>query len=262
MLREHCRDWAFQLERGQGGYEHWQLRFRLSQKMRMATLISKRWFGTGHLSPTSNTVAGNRDFDYVMKEEGRIEGPWSSKDPEEEVPLPLPGRLQAFRSHALRSWQEEVLSIMENPQERIIHVISDTEGNSGKSTFCQNEVAKGNAVKLPPISTTKDMMQAVCGIVKQLLKAGKQPKCFFIDIPRAMSWSRAEECNFYAAIESLKDGEAYDTRYSYQSIVFETPEIFIFTNMVPKKHLLSVDRWRYYRIVKSEDDYDLEESEL
>lgn len=60
-------------------------------------------------------------------------------------------------------------------------------------------------------------------------------------MPRGMKKDKLGE--FYAGIEIIKNGVAYDKRYTAKKIRFDRPNIFVFTNMLPVFELLSKDRW-------------------
>ncbi len=88
------------------------------------------------------------------------------------------------------------------------------------------------------MNDAKDILRMVCDT--------KTAKLYVFDMPRAM---KKEKLNgFYSAIESIKDGYAYDDRYSFKEKVFDCPAIWIFSNMPPINEYLSVDRWKVWTI--------------
>ena len=59
-------------------------------------------------------------------------------------------------------------------------------------------------------------------------------------MPRAMpKWHLAE---FYAGLESIKNGCAYDKRYSFKKQRFNRPQILVFSNQMPYFKMLTQDR--------------------
>jgi len=75
-LSKHCKAFVFQLEKGeQTGYVHYQGRVSLNERARKANILALK---DAKYSPTSRE--GSKNFDYVMKEDTRLEGPWSDKD--------------------------------------------------------------------------------------------------------------------------------------------------------------------------------------
>jgi hypothetical protein len=67
-----------------------------------------------------------------------------------------------------------------------------------------------------------------------------------IDMPRAIKKDKLN--GFYSAIESLKDGYAFDDRYKFVEKIFDSPCIWVFTNTYPDTDLLSEDRWKFWHV--------------
>ena len=77
FLNKHCKRWAFQLEEGeQNGYKHYQGRVSLKVRARKGPCHDAI-----HWSPTSKDVAVTGNEFYVLKEETRVLGPWTDRDP-------------------------------------------------------------------------------------------------------------------------------------------------------------------------------------
>lgn len=236
-LRVLCRAYVFQKERGElRGTPHFQGRITLKEKMRLITLKNK--FADGpladcHLSPTSKANCGNTF--YVMKEGGRLEGPWSDKT----LVTYIPERVRDFKPFP---WQEKVLELAMDVNDRVIHVIHDPHGNTGKSTLVIYMATHGKACNIPPMKDHKDIMRMVMNKPKN--------RCYMIDLPRASD--KRHMCNMWAAIETVKSGYAYDDRYEFKDEYFEPPNIVVFTNVVPDRSLLSDDRWVIWSIVDNQ----------
>ena len=84
---------------------------------------------------------------------------------------------------------------------------------------------------------------------------------YLIDMPRSMSKSGL--LGLYSAIEEVKNGYAFDDRYKFTEKIFDCPNIWIFTNTLPDRNLLSYDRWKLWEISasmefieRSFDDYE------
>lgn len=74
---------------------------------------------------------------------------------------------------------------------------------------------------------------------------GHQNKpAYLIDMPKATKKERL--AGFYAGIESLKGGFVYDR--SGRCTYMNTPRIFIFTDTLPNRSLLSDNRWVVWRV--------------
>lgn len=226
-LRPLCKEWTFQLEMGsKTGYRHFQGRISLKEKQRL-TGLKKSFPAATHLSVTSKD--GCKDYDYVSKENTRIEGPWTSWD------APVPRQIQGI---TLRPWQQQVVDSAMTFDARSIDVIIDTEGCLGKSTLKTFVGVHKHGKAIPFCNDYKDMLRMVYDMPKQRL--------YIIDMPRSISKDRLNQ--FWSAIETIKDGYAYDDRYHFKDCYFDAPRIWVFTNTMPEASMLSRDRWNFWEI--------------
>lgn len=274
VLDSISNDWVYQLEQGESlvtddeaswsgsgseteeeelgpentAHYHFQGRFRCKKvKKRLTTL--KREFAstimeTAHLSVTSSANVKN-NF-YVTKEETRVAGPWfsSSYHPPEEY---VPRQVRHITKDNLRPWQKIVYEDIHKFNDRQINVIVDRKGNVGKSSFltwCSCHV-KG-VIEVPPVHDFKDVCQFVSSIVVQRGRSAAQT--LFVDFPRARDQTKINQ--FMAGIENLKNGSLFDTRYTAKSVKIDSPNIWMFTNVVLDFKYVSLDRWRFYTINK------------
>lgn len=228
-LRKECKQWCFQLEKAPTtGALHFQGRFSLKVKKRLTGVT--KLFPNCHLSVTSTA---NRDNTfYVMKEDTRVEGPWSDKD---EV-IYVPRDIRAITN--LLPWQEELLYIIKIYEPRKINIIYDPDGNSGKTTFTRYCMVNGFGQILPFCNDFKDIMRMVMDM--------PESKCYFMDMPRAIKKEKLYQ--LYSGIETVKNGYAYDDRYHFKQKLFDPPNIVVFTNVMPELDLLSQDRWVIWKI--------------
>jgi hypothetical protein len=128
----------------------------------------------------------------------------------------------------------------------MVDIIIDTKGRLGKSTtaqLCKYYNKKRTCLIMPAVNDAKQLIETACNMctAKNLRNVG-----FFIDMPRAMSKDRLY--GLYAGIEGLKTGELCDLRNKYKEWVINKPKIWVFTNQMPDIHLLSQDRWRFWKI--------------
>lgn len=181
-----------------------------------------------------------QNFNYVMKEDTRIDGPWTDKDYEE--PPPMTWQLNHFIEHHeknLLGWQQWLKDYLHGPHEmRQIVCIIDVHGHTGKSLFAEFLEYEKLAYEVPPFTTSEDLMQCVCCI--------KEQKAYLINMPKAMK--KEKLAGFFAGVESLKDGKAYDKRYAFKKRRMNRPKVIIFTNTKPDMSLLSEDRWRLIEV--------------
>lgn len=229
FVKKWCKKWCFQKEKGASGFEHWQGRVSLKVKERLGTLRKKL---VAHWSKTSN-AARNDDF-YACKEDTRVDGPWKDSDP--YVPC------QIAKVTELKPWQEEIKRICERPDERSIHLVFDPKGCVGKSTIGFWLHDHGIARRVPPINDLKEMMGLIC--------CAPTCRAYIFDMPRALKKEKMYQ--FWSAIEEIKNGYAYDTRYSFKEKRFDSPAVVVFTNTMPDLNLMSEDRWVIHTIVNDD----------
>lgn len=225
--KKYCKKWVFQGEKV--SREHWQGRISLKIKKRLNEIPNPLKF---HFSVTSNANKAN-DF-YVMKEDSRITPIYSSED--EEIYIP-----RQIRGIELRDWQESIINTLDVWDTRTINVLIDKKGNIGKSTLiCYIRSHKLGRV-LPMVNDYKDVMRMVCNLPTS--------RAYLFDLPRAINKERL--FGFFSGIEDVKNGYAWDDRYSFKEKVFDCPNIWIFSNMDFDTSLVSSDRWKVWYV---EDD--------
>lgn len=233
-----CKAWAFQLELSETGYRHINGRFSLRTKKRFTELRSlfnePIWTGI-HFSPTANANSGN--FNYVIKDDTRIDGPWTDKD----KPITLTKQMELFKSWDLYPWQKTLHSISQQFCLRTIDLIYDPSGNAGKSLFSEWMELIGIAEEVPPYRMMDDIFQWVA---TRPIKS-----TYIIDMPRGMKKDKLAD--FYSGLEVIKNGVAFDKRYKAEKVRFSRPRVFVFTNTLPAFDLMSKDRWHVWTINES-----------
>jgi len=233
FLKEHCKHWCFQKEKGASGYIHYQCRMSLGTKRRLTDVVKLMGDLKGHLSPTfKDNILPNKAF-YVMKPETRIEGPWSSED-EEEAYIP-----RQIRDITLKEWQQKIVEDAEVWDTRHINILLEQIGNKGKSTLATYCGVHKIGRSLPPLNDYKDIMRLVMDMPTS--------KLYLVDMPRALD--QKHHHNFFAGLEEIKSGHAWDDRYKYKEKYFDCPNIWVFTNTMPNLEFLSADRWRVWQII-------------
>lgn len=244
LLNIHCTRWCFQLERGTGGnaYEHYQVRLSFKDKIRFSTLKAQRRKRIdkikGHFKPTSNPTFYTGNEFYVTKEDTRIDGPWTDRD-EHKV---MTRQLKEFLEMPLRPWQKYLIEECTKYDSRKINIIYDKTGCCGKSILSEHLEYLGIAEEVPPFRLMDDIFQWVA--------SRPTKKCYIVDMPRGMKKDRLGD--FYSGIEVIKNGVAYDKRYTAKKKRFDRPRVFIFTNMLPVLKLMSKDR---IEICTIQEDY-------
>lgn len=235
-LKKLSKRGGFQREIGEStGYDHYQGRISLCKKLRLDE-ITKQLPIVGHWSKTSKCCSsGEKFWEYVTKEDTRVEGPWTWGDGKDEY---VPRQIREIE--ALYAWQKTIIEKIQIWDTRHIDVIVQKKGCIGKSILVGYACCYGLARKIPALNNFKEIMcLTMCMPVS---------RAYFIDMPRAMDKSKQEE--FYSALESIKDGHLWDNRYTYKEKWIDCPNIWVFTNAPVNKNLLSKDRWREWKITE------------
>jgi len=236
-LKKQCKEWAFQGEKGEKtGYLHWQGRISLKVKTRKGPNWCKgiRW------SPTSEENKTN--MFYVLKDNTRTEGPYTDKD--KEIYLP-----RQYRNIKLYKWQQDIIESRNAFNGRVIDLIYDPKGNTGKSTVASIGEILYNGIDCPPINDCKELIQFVCNYCMD--NEVRTPGLLFVDLPRAMN--KEGLYGIYSAIEQIKKGKLTDTRHHAKTWWIDSPRIWVFSNHLPDPTLLSSDRWNIWTINKEDD---------
>lgn len=231
-LKEWCKKWVFQLEKSETGYEHWQGCFSLFKKKRMTELVKVKPCQGMHVSPMSNNSVNQEKFTYFTKADTRIEGPWDDR----AEPLPVPRQIAHINQ--MYPWQQTLIDVSKVFDARSIHAVIDTVGNNGKTCFKTHMATTRQARVIPFANDYRDILRMVCGM--------ETSNCYIIDMPRAISKDKLFQ--FWSAIETVKDGWAYDDRYHFKEKYFDSPQIIVFMNKAPDTTLLSTDRWKLHTI--------------
>lgn len=231
LLEANCREWAFQKEKGEeSGYEHWQVRLKLKEKrlINKDNHVPALW--KGHFTPTATKNVGN--YDYCTKDHTKVAGPWKWND------VKVTRQLRDFMKLDLYPWQQDVMNWLNAPNDRWIDIIYDPLGNCGKSIFAEYLESTGHAEDIPPM---REMEKIMGWVATRPIK-----KLYTVDMPRGMKKDKLGE--FYSGLECIKNGRAYDWRHQAASIRFDRPRIVVFTNMLPDLELMSIDRWKLWRM--------------
>jgi hypothetical protein len=239
-----AKQFVFQLEQGDSGYEHYQGRLSLIKKRRAAEkhiLLNLFKDKPEYLAVTSNPEHLKGDNFYVLKEDTRLEGPWSDKDKPKERFLPYQYDGIADR---LYPWQKQIRDSAAVREPRLINVIYDPTGCCGKSSIAAIMEILDDCIDMPPLNDFKDIVALAHDICKDT--GNRDPKVMFFDMPRAMGKDKL--VGFYSAIEQIKKGKLYDIRYKYSSWWIHSPQVWVFTNVFPDLAFQSMDRWRVWEI--------------
>lgn len=144
----------------------------------------------------------------------------------------------------LRPFQQSIVELSDQFNDRWIHHIYNPDGNTGKSTIAHLMRLFKKGLVIPPINDADKLVFSVCNMLRA--KNIRKTVPMFIDLPRAMCQDRLY--GIYNAIEQIKAGYVYDTRNHYKDWDFDTPNIFVFSNIEAETNMVSRDRWRLWTI--------------
>lgn len=212
--------YIFQEETGKNGTKH--LQCLVSKRMRFSTL--KRMFPRAHIEKCKNVRASIK---YCSKTETRT-GQLYSK-----VYLPYTGIRDLWLNETPKEWQLIILGrIKEEPCLRKIYWYYDLEGGKGKTLFCKHLCLKYNAIVVGG-----KLADAQYGIAKRV-DENKSVDIVVFDIPRCQGNKVS-----YSAIESIKNGLFFSSKYESKMCLFDCPHVIVFANEEPDMFKLSLDRW-------------------
>ena len=244
-LKEVCREWVFQKEQcPTTGTFHFQGRVHLRRKMRLPQAVNELACGPlqgAHLSPTSTANMGNAF--YVTKVESRVAGPWDSKAEEvSSKDIRRAGwdkRAKYLEQAGLYPWQQRIVDLCREPDDRSIYVVVDEKGGIGKSSLVKYLRYKNLAIEIPSMfKEGRDVMRMV--MAQQGKAEALGINAYVIDIPRSVPQSALT--GIWGAVECVKNGHVYDDRYSYREADFPEPAVFVFCNKLPPPGTFSEDR--------------------
>lgn len=257
---------SYQYEKGlKTGNHHIQMRLKLITPLThslkidkgIVCLINKGMIKGANISPTCSTVVENDDWNYTKKIDSKCgnhfmfsSNTWTITDLEgnitiEKKPLYIP---RQYRNLTMKKWQQFIIDQLNDFCCRKINFVYDPEGNQGKSTIAALGDLLHDCIDLPPINDFNQLIATTCDICigKQL----RSPKAVFVDLPRAMDKSKLG--GFITACEQIKKGKLYDFRHHYKEWWIDSPQIWIFSNIMIDFDLLSADRWNTWVFIDGE----------
>lgn len=260
-LKEIAKKWCFQLEKAPTtGSLHFQGRMSLSGSHAMTksklwnTLKEMKWnIATDALSPTHD-----KGFSYVMKQDTRVQGPWSDKDF-----IDLPPCVKLPKGKTWYPWQQTVYERVKayakqtfedtaNMDTRHINVVVDRRGGAGKTILFKRLCVEKLALPLLLNTDAEKFNAWACSLVEQ---HGDDIHCFVLNVPRSIPLSETETKKCFGSLESIKDGVLMDQRYKASFTIKKVdPIVWIFMNDFPKKDWMSWDRWKLWMVDYTTND--------
>lgn len=225
-----AEEWYFQEEVGENGTPH--LQFCMKYKNARTWDSIKKKLPKCHIEVAKNWKAVTK---YCQKGETRS---GVSESNIRKLKDPLEGR-------ELRPFQQQILDMMETePDDRKVYWFYDLNGNTGKTSL-----AKSLCIRYPNKVLYMGGKAADCKYgITSFLESGNDLKMVIFDYVRT-----SEGFVSYEAIESIKNGIFFNTKYESKMIVFDCPHVVIFSNFRPETEKLSADRWEIINLTEGDD---------
>lgn len=232
---EFCDKYVFQLEEGKKTkYMHYQCTFQLKVKMRRPE-VPEQWEGQMSVASSNGETA---IFTYAMKDDTRIDGPWSNLD------SPSGYVQKRMKNATLRKWQQELIDRLDQQDDRMVMFVADSKGGAGKSFLRSYLQQVKGAIVIPELCT--EVQQMAGFVISQVKRMPSKRWTIVLDIPRSLSLIKKQLFTLFALVESLKNGMVADGRNSARFATFEPPKLVVFYNNLPNGCVLgdffSVDR--------------------
>lgn len=219
LLRSECRRFVFALEVGESGTPHYQGYMEFKN--------ARTFNGVKALIPGAHieVAKGNAQKNYTYCTKSVVRGPWKfgyKAGPKDPIETPRP-----FQQKIIRLYNEE-------PDNRTIHWYWDAAGGTGKTALAKHLCLKGDTLYV-----SGKAADVKSGVTDWIVKKGTPLRCVIFGIPRD-----AEGFISYGALEAVKDGIFFNTKYESQMVLYEPPHVFVFANFPPDTSKLSMDRWK------------------
>lgn len=252
-FREHlegvCDRFIYQLERGATnnrlhlqGYLHVSVKLRPPQLSRqLSGDLPEGYVAFCKRSSTNGVTALKR---YCLKDDTRVLGPWT--DPVAAVELQKAADEKALEYDPAEedpdlvahpyAWQQAIIELLDGPvNSRSVVWIVDPAGCGGKSSFVKSQTEPQRRLSFGiRYGKTSDLLSMVC-------RAGKK-RCYLFDLTRARQGDLCQQ-DLYAALEQVKDGYVFNTKYEGGVMKMARPHVVVFSNHEPAREFLSLDRW-------------------
>ena len=239
---EFCKAYTFQEELGkETGYAHYQARIRLNTKLRLNGLhdLCKANGIIAHMTPTVAANHGKQPF-YCMKSDTRVAGPWRDAVNKEYIP-------RDWVVKKVRPWQIQCINTPKS--NRHVNVIYDPKGGLGKSQIYKTACSMGKrAYTIMPTSGWNEIQQNLCS--ELMAKEDREPDLFIVNFNKAFPPKAMGPA--LNGVETILDGELKDGRYKTAKWRYEMSTVWIFTNQIIPKNLLSLDRWVEWKVVNDQ----------
>lgn len=233
-LMTFASKYIFNLEKGeQTGRLHWQIWIKTNKRRRkdelakeVCTLFRDTIYKQPNMSVKLEPSRSKAAEKYCGKLATRVAGPFTNTNI--YLGCDLPGLADLYM------WQKDILEILSHPSDdRSIHWVWEPDGNVGKTKLLKYIIYNN-----PNEAILVGGKKADC-----LYSVKPHHKIVLMNIPRTY-----EDYVSYDAIESIKDGLFYSSKYESEMVVMNPPHVLVMANFYPDVKKMSLDRWKIGRI--------------
>lgn len=238
LMKADVKKFIFSLEFSNGnvdgdGGAHFQGTFDTKNARYLAAVIKymdkakvdKMWY----IRPAMK--AAEDRYDYAQKDETHVAGPW-------RLNCAVPEKLELIET--LLPWQQEIADLIDSkPDRRTIHWFWDEAGNIGKTVFSKYICATRDVLFVG--GSAKECMTGVADWVNPEKNGGEPRKlqAVIYGLPRDTDPKYVS----YKALETIKDGLFYTTRYRSRMTLYNCPHVIVFANCPPTESKMTPDKW-------------------
>lgn len=228
-LAQIAHQFVFQEEKGENGTEHLQGVVRWKNPQTFAYI--KSLLPKAHIE---RCKSWKRSIVYCSKDLSRCGGIYTNIATLKPFPDPFAGREPL-------PWMVPIFDLLKlEPDDRTIHWYWEAVGNVGKSSLVKKLYHDHPDCTLALSgAAAKDCLYAVAQFAEK-----NNPKIVLFDFPRTR-----EEYVSYEAIEMIKNGLFFSSKYESKMCRIHVPHIVVLANFAPNLDKLSLDRWNIVNIV-------------
>lgn len=218
----------FQKEAGNSGTPHFQGGVIFTKTIRRAQLTKK--FPGIHLEKLIKDV-----MTYGIKDEGRLEGPWSYGDfTAAEIRVPTTG----LEGKTLYKYQQGIIDLVKTtPDSRTVNWYYSHEGAKGKTSIQKYLIDKHSAL----IVSGTSFKDATCQIADRVCPEKGDPAPLDVVVINISKEETGKED--YSIFEAVKDGLMVNSKYRSRQVRFADVHLLVFSNGEPCRANMSDDRW-------------------
>jgi hypothetical protein len=223
----NLKSWIFGEEVGESGTRHLQGFLFFNKNVRPLSFFKEEWAKKSHWEKCKGSMLDN--VKYCSKD-GKVH---------KSADIVIPKATVLMTRDLLTEPQKALCDLFLKDEDplfgRTIFWRWEAVGNWGKTKTAMYMVDQMGAIYV-----SGKAADAKSGIAAYVEKNGQAPRLVVIDVPR----TKGSKYISYEAIESIKNGVFFNTKYESGMLRFNRPHVLVFANEPPcDLNRLSADRW-------------------